>query len=130
MFGRLGSTVTWTLGGSGAPYTTLFPQIGMGPSVYLWGGDGSATVPDLSALGSWELSHGAKYTLGVWRTSSAQTVEDFASMDYVSTLNQKPSTGRQHDVPIDVTTSIRQGERSAAPGTLSAGIRHPARPRD
>jgi hypothetical protein len=95
----VGSTVTWTLGGSGAPYTSLTPA--KGPSVSLWGGDGSATVPDLSALGL-QLPHGAKYTLAVWRESAAQTVEDFASMDYVSTLNQKPSTSAL--APRDVTT--------------------------
>lgn len=97
----VGSTVTWTLGGSGAPYTTLSPQNGMGPSVYLWGGDGSATVPDLSALGL-ELPHSAKYTLEVNRESAAATVEDFASVDYTSTLTQKPSTFAVS--AIDVTT--------------------------
>jgi hypothetical protein len=87
----VGSTITWTLGGPGAPYTELDVTEGKGQSIFLYGGDGSVTVPDLSALGL-PLPHGEPCLVTVFRASWATTVEDFASPDYASALSQKPST--------------------------------------
>jgi hypothetical protein len=87
----VGSTVTWDTGGPGATYCILSRQSGGGPNFFLWGGDGSATVPDLTPLGL-PLPHGEKYVLGLFHLGAAATVEDLASLDYASTQTQEPST--------------------------------------
>jgi hypothetical protein len=87
----VGSTVAWNVGGAGTPYSILAPLDAQGPSFGLWGGDGSATVPDLSALGL-PLPHGQKYVLAFYNMGPAATVEDLASQDYASTLTEEAST--------------------------------------
>jgi hypothetical protein len=88
----VGSTITWTLGGPGAPFTTLNPLNSEVRLITLWGGeDGSVTVPDLSALGL-PLPHGVTCDVAVWRDSRATTAEDFASGDYLSAQSLKPYT--------------------------------------
>jgi hypothetical protein len=95
----VGSTIDWTLGGPGAPYTTLGIVADKGPQIILWGGeDGSVTVPDLSALGL-PLPHGVTCMVKVCQDSRVTTVEDFASMSYPS----GPST-TACSVPSQVTT--------------------------
>src|SRR5262249_21760952 len=66
----VGSTIAGTLGGPGAPYTVMSAADGKGPNFILWGGEGSVTVPDLSALGL-PLPHGVTYFVNVDRPSSA-----------------------------------------------------------
>jgi hypothetical protein len=76
----VGSTITWTLDGPGAPSTFLSMGDGRGgqaPFITLWGGeDGSVTLPDLSALGL-PLPHGMTGFVGVRRDSRERTLEDY-----------------------------------------------------
>jgi hypothetical protein len=92
----VGSTITWTGGGPGAPFTTLEVLDGkgaIGPFIVLWGGaDGSVTVPNLSALGL-PLPHGATCNVGLFHDSRETTVEDFASMRHIlPAQNPRPSS--------------------------------------
>ncbi len=98
----VGSTVAWNAGGPGTLYSTLGRVTAAGPNFVLWGGDGSATVPDLSALGL-PLPHGEKYVLWLDREGAAATVEDLASSVYPATQLQKPLTFAMA-ASIDVTT--------------------------
>ena len=74
----VGSPVTWTSDGEGTPFVRILPiQDGSAPLYYLFGGDGSATLPDLSALGV-ALPHAVSYEVQVFRNGAAATVDDLA----------------------------------------------------
>lgn len=74
----VGSPVTWTSDGEGAPFVSILSSdVVSAPSYYLFGGDGSATLPDLSALGV-ALPHAVSYQVQVFRNSAAATVDDLA----------------------------------------------------
>jgi hypothetical protein len=69
-----GSTVQWV--GAGTAFFTFAPQTASDPSMFLFGGDGSVQVPDLSSLGVM-IPHNATY-------SAALLVNGSASVDEVA----------------------------------------------
>jgi hypothetical protein len=74
----VGSPVTWTSDGEGVPFVQIVSSdVVSAPMVHLFGGDGSATLPDLSALGV-ALPHAVSYEVQVFRTSAAATVDELA----------------------------------------------------
>jgi hypothetical protein len=88
----VGSPVSWDSGGEGATFTTLRAHDPtMGPLVYLVGGDGSTTVPDLSALGV-TFPHGVAYDVTVFRNGATATVDDLAANGRLFAPPDQPST--------------------------------------
>jgi hypothetical protein len=86
-----GSPLQWTLGAEGtASLTFRSAGPGPGPTIYLYGGDGSSMMPDLSGMGV-DLPHGAAYVAVLERVGAAATVDDIAA--------NGPSSFRPDDQP-------------------------------
>jgi hypothetical protein len=71
--------VTWTSDGGGTAFVTARPTDDQTlPLYFLFGGEGAATFPDLTALGV-SLPHGASYSVYVSRVGGAATVDELAA---------------------------------------------------
>jgi hypothetical protein len=73
-----GSPVAWTNGGGGTTYVVLDVLGNVVTQLILFGGDGSATFPDLSDMGE-ELPHGSQAQVLLYRDGAAATVDDLAA---------------------------------------------------
>jgi hypothetical protein len=98
----VGSPVTWTSDGEGAPFVEIAPNDNVSPAYLLFGGDGAATLPDLSALGV-ALPHAVSYQVVVFRNSTAATVDEIASQGAFFDPQTQPYT-RAYSATHNVTT--------------------------